>query len=158
MRTPRKPSKKLLKAQEFFRRSMKEFIESKGAIPTPDGFYDHALVTPIGCLRITVYENWIACRFDNVTAATVFTTRHCGGIACNPYSGKWNFHYHDDANTLSDLLLTRSFVACLERLLVYNPSAEERLEAAQLQANADARWVNRFVPIGPSLQPRLEKA
>lgn len=74
-------TKKLLKAQEFFQRNVREFIESVGAVKNDDGF---VLNTPIGTLNIRIFECWIACRFEDVHAATVFTQG-----ASNRYAGKW---------------------------------------------------------------------
>lgn len=59
----------------------------------PGRFYDHELDTPAGLLHLSVHEAWLATRFDDVTRGTAFT-KTCG-CTCNPYSGKWNFHYGD---------------------------------------------------------------
>jgi hypothetical protein len=46
-------TKKLLKAQTFFKKNVQEFIESVGATNNNDGFI---LNTPIGQLSIHIYE------------------------------------------------------------------------------------------------------
>jgi len=118
-------TKKLLKAQEFFQRNVREFIESVGATKNSDAYI---LNTPIGTLNIRIFEYWIACRFDDVHAATVFTKG-----ASNPYSGKWNWLYHDDPVTLNNGLLIGDFVHEIERLLAYRPIEEDLEEVNRLR-------------------------
>jgi hypothetical protein len=116
---------RLLKAQEFFQRNVSEFLESVGAVKQDDGFI---LNTPIGQLNIHIYNCWIACRFDDVHAATVFTK----GIS-NPFSGKWNWLYYNDVGTLNNGLVIGDFVHAIEKLLEYKPSAEDAAEANKLR-------------------------
>jgi len=116
---------RLLKAQNFFRHNVSEFIESVGAVKHNDGFI---LNTPIGLLNIHIYENWIACQFDNVHAATVFTKS-----VSNRFSGKWNWHYYNDPVTLNNGLVIGDFVHAIERLLEYKPSKEEVAEVNRLR-------------------------
>ena len=112
---------RLLKAQHFFRHNVEEFIESLGATNNNDGYI---LNTPIGQLNIHIYENWIACRFEDQYAATVFTK----GVS-NRYSGKWNWLYHNDPVTLNNGIVIGDFVHAIERLLAYKPSKEDVAEA-----------------------------
>jgi hypothetical protein len=51
------------------------------------------LNTPAGLLHLTVYDDWLATRFDDVGRGTAFT-KTCG-YSSNPFSGKWNFHFGD---------------------------------------------------------------
>ena len=89
---PRRPNAKaLLKAQKRFKNALTEYIVGKGARPSKS--YDFELATPAGSLLITVYGNWIACRFDNVELGRLASAST--GRRCNPYSGKWNFHFCD---------------------------------------------------------------
>lgn len=44
--------------------------------------------TIVGRLRITLYDDWIAGRFDDPDAAYAM-------VDCNPFSGKWNWHALD---------------------------------------------------------------
>jgi hypothetical protein len=118
-------TKRLLKAQAFFHRNVQEFIESVGALKQAHGF---TLATPIGQLSIHIYDCWIACRFEDVCAATVFTK----GVS-NPYSGKWNWHYYNDAVTLNNGLVIGDFVHAIERLLAYKPTEEDVAEANRLR-------------------------
>ena len=67
------------------------YLESIGA--RPSDFYDRQLDTPAGLLRFTVYEDWVATRFDDVARATTITKKI--GRQCNPFTGKWNFHYYN---------------------------------------------------------------
>jgi hypothetical protein len=85
----RAKSKRLEKAEERFTAAVTKFILDLGA--RPGRFYDHELDTPAGLLHISIHESWLATRFDDVARGTAFT-RTCG-YTCNPYSGKWNFHF-----------------------------------------------------------------
>ncbi len=87
----RPKSKRLLNAQEKFKAAVTTYILSVGA--RPGTFYDYVLETPAGLLHVTVYGDWVATRFDDVARGRAFTAT-CGH-SCNPYSGKWNFHYGD---------------------------------------------------------------
>jgi hypothetical protein len=90
MPNPRK-SKRLLKAEERFKSAVTNFIVSLGA--RPGRFYEYELDTPVGLLHLTVYDNWLATRFEEVARGSAFT-KTCG-CSSNPYSGKWNFHFGD---------------------------------------------------------------
>jgi len=68
-----------------FKTDTETYLTSIGA--RPSNFYAYVLDTIIGELWITVYDDWIACRWDNVDKA------RAAGLGCNPYSGKWNFHF-----------------------------------------------------------------
>lgn len=70
-----------------------------GASPS-DGVYEWKLNTPIGELSVGLWDNAIVCRFAEVEKATAFT-RQLTAQPCNPYSGKWNWHFEDDADTLN---------------------------------------------------------
>ena len=87
----RRKSKRLLKAEERFKSAVTAYIVSFGACP--GRFYEYELDTPAGLLHLTVYDDWLATRFDDVGLATAFTTT-CG-CSSNRYSGKWNFHFGD---------------------------------------------------------------
>jgi len=118
-------TKQLQKAQSFFRHNVQEFLESVGATNNNDGYILH---TPIGKLSIHIYENWIACRFDDVHAATVFTK----GVS-NRFSGKWNWHYYNDPITLNNGLVIGDYVHAIESLLAYKPSIKDVAEANRLR-------------------------
>jgi hypothetical protein len=124
-------SKILLKAQAFFRHNVHEFIESVGALKQADGFM---LNTPIGLLNIWIFENWIACRFDDVEAATVFSR----GVS-NRFSGKWNWHYYNDPVTLNNGLVIGDFVHAIEKLLAYKPTKKDLAETERLRNAARKR-------------------
>jgi hypothetical protein len=87
---PRRPNAaRLAKAQDKFKAAVTNYIVELGA--RPGRFYDHELDTPAGLLHLSVHDNWLATRFDDVARATAFTkTCRCPS---NPYSGKWNFHF-----------------------------------------------------------------
>ncbi len=89
---PRRPTaKQLEKAQEIFKAAVTTYLDSIGARPST--FYNLELDTPAGLLRLSVYDDWVATRFDNVALGKAFTAT-CGR-PCNPFSGKWNWHYFD---------------------------------------------------------------
>lgn len=77
----------------LFKRSVQALLRSYGADPATGRGYDYGLATPAGELRVTVYEDWVACRFSD--PATAITTLPDGAHRqnLNPYSGKWNWHY-----------------------------------------------------------------
>jgi hypothetical protein len=87
----RPKSKRLLKAQEKFKAAVTAYRDSIGA--RPGHFYDYEMDTPAGLLHLSVYDDWVATRFDDVKQATTATKTI--GRPCNPFSGKWNFHYFD---------------------------------------------------------------
>ena len=91
----RRKSKRLLQAEDKFKAAVTEYLVGLGARPRPPGLcYSYELDTPAGLLLISVYENWVAACFDDVERAKV-ATKGCG-YSCNPYSGKWNFHFGGD--------------------------------------------------------------
>jgi hypothetical protein len=85
-------TKKLLAARSKFRQRVTNFIRALGGVEA-NGVYGFKLRTPIGELGISVWDAAIMCRFDDVERASKET-------CCNPFSGKWNWHYADDAATL----------------------------------------------------------
>jgi len=87
----RRKSRRQLQAERRFAEAVSKFVVDLGA--RPGSFYDHALDTPAGLLHVSIHENWIATRFDDVAQGRVFS-ESCGR-PCNPYSGKWNFHFPD---------------------------------------------------------------
>jgi hypothetical protein len=114
----KRPSKKLLAARSAFKQRVIEFIESLGAIPS-DGLYAFTVTTPAGEVGISIDDCTIFCRFSDVAAATQFTATHCGVRTSNPYSGKWNWHYTDDVETLGGGC-ERDFVFYFERLMKWS--------------------------------------
>ena len=80
-----------------------------------DGMYRFKLPTPIGEMGVSLWESAIMCRFEDVPKATEFT-RHHTSQSCNPYSGKWNWHYDDDPDTLNSQCES-DFVRYLTKLL-----------------------------------------
>ena len=53
------------------------------------GTYGWQLDTRAGLLQLKPYEDWVACRFEDVARANMEI--HYGQL--NPYSGKWNWHF-----------------------------------------------------------------
>ena len=92
-------SKTLLTARASFKSRVCNFLKSVGASRN-DGTYEWKLSTPIGNLHVSLWDSDIICRFENVEEATAFA-RQFTAQACNPYTGKWNWHFSDDADTLN---------------------------------------------------------
>ena len=92
-------TKKLLAARATFKTRVGDFLKSVGADET-ERLYEWKLATPIGELNVSLWDNAIMCRFIEVEKATAFTRRFTSQ-SCNPYSGKWNWHFDDDADTLN---------------------------------------------------------
>jgi len=98
----RRRTKRQLKAEQRFMEAVTDYIVGLGA--RQGSFYQYQLDTPAGLLHLSVHENWLATRFDDVDRGRAFTVS-CGRSS-NPYSGKWNFHYCDSLDTqvvLADL-------------------------------------------------------
>lgn len=76
------------KAPRFnFTQACTDMLLALGAKP---GEHDPwQLHTLAGVLRLQPYDNWLACRFDDVEAAK----QHAYFGHLNPYSGKWNWHF-----------------------------------------------------------------
>lgn len=60
----------------------------------PEEHHDFVLDTPAGALRISLHERWTHTKFREPARAARYTD-------CNPFTGKWNFHY-DGAPTVGD--------------------------------------------------------
>lgn len=90
----------------------------------PAQCYDWELDTVAGILRVTPYENWIACRFDDVGTAKQLV--HFGVL--NPWSGKWNWHFEEpDANDVE------FFAEQIERLLDSAPALANTNDEAEVR-------------------------
>ena len=55
----------------------------------PAKCYDWEIETIAGAMRVTPYDTWVACRFDDVDAAK----QRVRFGTLNPWSGKWNWHF-----------------------------------------------------------------
>jgi hypothetical protein len=108
-------TKRLTTARTAFQSRVIDFIVKLGAIKS-DRLYDFTIATPAGEVGISVWESAIMCRFSNVDAGTEFSTINGCGHTSNPYSGKWNWHYPDDADTLN-AVCERDFIRYFERLM-----------------------------------------
>src|SRR4051812_29276047 len=108
-------TKKEQKQRERFRMLACATIEAAGGSRDPRGqSYEYVMPTLVGPLRLTVYEDWVACRFASPAGGTA---ARCG---CNPHSGKWNFHAATDRDWLDALLKWLRYE--LTRLLAYQPT------------------------------------
>ncbi len=68
-------------------------FERLGAVPWP-ARYCSRFMTLAGPLDATVYDGWIATRFEDVARARALLGV-VGEGAINPHSGKWNMHFHE---------------------------------------------------------------
>ncbi|MDY0170386.1 MAG: hypothetical protein RBS80_27825 [Thermoguttaceae bacterium] len=104
------------KRQQRFVEVVTEFFTRLGA--RPGSFYDYALDTPAGMLHLSVYDTWVATRFDDVAMGRAFTAS-CGS-SCNPYSGKWNFHF---GSGLDPELVVADLRFWFDHLMNWKPSS-----------------------------------
>ena len=79
----------------WFKAEVERRLLALGATRNQAGTYDYTVATVAGKLYVTVYDNWIACRFEEPERAKAISDTRL-----NPYSGKWNHHY-DDADFTS---------------------------------------------------------
>ena len=111
-------TKRLALAHARFRTAVTDYLLSKGAVA--DGrFHDYRIETPAGPLGISVWETSIMTRFDDVERGQAFTAS-CG-FRCNPYSGKWNFHFADHPDALTPAVVLAQFGFYFEQLLAWQP-------------------------------------
>lgn len=90
---PRKPSVRQIEKRRAvegakLRVMMESYAQSHGA--TAGRLREFAFSTLIGPLEVSIHDDWIACRWDDVQRAV----KHFGTgpvNMLNPYSGKWNF-------------------------------------------------------------------
>ena len=78
--------------REWFKAEIGRRLEGLGATKNRDCDHacEYAVATVAGKLYVTIYEDWIACRFEEPERANA-----TGDTRLNPYSGKWNHHYDD---------------------------------------------------------------
>jgi hypothetical protein len=90
-----KITKRAARWQAQFAKTMTAYLAGVGAKPNSYNPPEHTLLTRAGTLTVTVYENWLACRFLDIQHAK----RYLGDRTkdrdsrLNPHSGKWNFHF-----------------------------------------------------------------
>lgn len=116
----KKVSKRLAMARETFQRhTVHRFLGYGAEQPYPSTDRERLfLLTPVGKLDINVFENWIHTRFEDNERGYRATSRICQTHErSNPFSGKWNFLYIDNATTLEYLPLTDPFFDYIEKLL-----------------------------------------
>jgi len=111
-------SKCLAKAHAAFRQAVTEFLKSKGAVE--DDWYDLRLPTRAGPLHISVWDYAIMTRFSDVEKGKQFTASI--GSSCNPFTGKWNFHYENSVAALKPAVVLAYFGGLIEQLLAWEDS------------------------------------
>lgn len=77
---------------EAFRQGIEAILEQAGGNRTPGRLHEWSVPTKAGPLGITIYDTWVAGRFEDVEAAKKLLGSSPTGDL-NPYSGKWNHHY-----------------------------------------------------------------
>ncbi len=82
-------TKKQQKNGQWFRDQIRAFLLRNGATEQLNKAYEYAIITKVGTLQLSVYLDWVACRFDDVERAVGVIGRH----GMNPYSGKWNHRF-----------------------------------------------------------------
>jgi hypothetical protein len=108
-------TKKQVKNGEWFRDQIRAFLIRNGATEQLNKAYEFVIITKMGTLQVSVYPDWIACRFDDVERAVAVIGRH----GMNPCSGKWN-HLFDQSYFQSKEMASRAvatFEADLTRYL-----------------------------------------
>ena len=74
--------------KQTFQQRVIEHLKTVGA-RKHDGLYDYELDTDIGTLLVSVYEDWIACRWVDLDRA--LKVKDTLGTNFNPHNGKWYF-------------------------------------------------------------------
>ena len=115
-------TKRLARAHAAFKQAVTKYIVSKGARRV-DQLYDYEIDTPAGLLGISVWDDAIMTRFSDVDRGKSFTSTV--GLPCNPFSGKWNFHFANDPTSLEPNAVLAHFGLYLERLLAWEQVAVE---------------------------------
>lgn len=126
--------------QEAFVPRVLEIVLQAGGREDLDTFaYTHVIpVTAYGPLYVSAYNpdgrfasGWIACRFLYPELAQ----GKAGGQSLNPYSGKWNFHFHQ-GTTVDEAV--EEFRRSLHRILIPGfgewEKASKQVECLELQA------------------------
>lgn len=74
-------------------RFIPDWLEALGARPNfAAGGYDCTLQTEAGPLSVSVYDDWVACRFEDVDRAKALLP-HGYHDRLNRHTGKWNHLY-----------------------------------------------------------------
>lgn len=124
----KRPSRATRQARQDFVDRVRRGLLALGAVERPAGLNEFMLQTTVGTLEITIFIDgtmpWIACRFREVERAYEITGR-VTSQASNPHSGKWNWHFEDQALSHSQSG-DAAFLREVARLVA--PDAPEREE------------------------------
>ena len=61
-----------------------------------NGYGGFTVQTKLGPMNLIPFDDWVACRFDDVEKAKAhFGISNIGQGRLNPFSGKWNWHAWD---------------------------------------------------------------
>ena len=110
----KKPTKKQTHQAAIFLQVIGDYLQTIGAVLTPEKLYSHSLHTIVGTLILDpkpcvfAGPGVIFARFDDPQTAR----QH--GVDCNPHSGKWNHHYFHPTTAEEAV---RDFEAQIQRIL-----------------------------------------
>lgn len=100
-------NRKNTEACALFVTRLRTVLLELGCKPATRGHYQYTLETRAGTLRVSVHPNsarigaWVATLFEEHHRATELLGQGFIGDP-NPYTGKWNHHFFDDALTLEE--------------------------------------------------------
>lgn len=121
MARPYRPATKAFAAA--FIKAGEAALRELGAEPVDDPSFSAWRIDTIGGeLRVTVFEDWIACRFEEPASALP----HFPQGAINRHSGKWNHHWWDHGFEARDLALVDRFKFSLSCILPESSPAHRR--------------------------------
>lgn len=113
-------SKAQQKREAKFLADLQAYFVLAGATE-PESCGKQVMQTPLGPLDIRVFDDWVHTCFVAVKAAHPWTVRHAR-MECNPYSGKWNFHFWN--NETPDVAISH-IGHYIGKLLAYQPTDAE---------------------------------
>lgn len=79
------------KQKAEYRQDAIEILREFGFQHSPGASRDYCAETPAGPLAVSIYDDWLACVFDDIELAQ---SKNLGG-SLNQFSGKWNWHGAD---------------------------------------------------------------
>ena len=84
-----------------FEKSANAYLMEVGSLAESSHRPYYAIATIAGELRVTVYEDWLACRFEDVARAQ----EEVISGSLNSWSGKWNWHGLDTLPAFQSALM-----------------------------------------------------
>lgn len=123
------PAAVVAAAGELFHARISMWLQELGALITQRDLQiprtELVLNTPVGLLRITVYDRTIYSCFDDAKAGYEFTLACCWSVS-NPHSGKWNMFFGSKSvASLRYAMGENSYIRFIQLLLRYDPIAKK---------------------------------